>query len=88
MAGLGDRFVERLRRHFELVRGVVQIVDNDCAGFGCHDGNLSYSPFVRLVDIDSTMNGGPNPLCRWCGAVLERRNHGKHRRSYSGKTQL
>jgi hypothetical protein len=39
------------------VRGVVQIVDNDCAGFGCHDGNLSYSPFIRLVDIDSTMNG-------------------------------
>ena len=31
--GLGDRFVERLRRHVERMRGVVQIVDNDGAGF-------------------------------------------------------
>jgi hypothetical protein len=31
-----------------LVRGIVQIVDNDSAGFGSHDGNLSYSLFVRL----------------------------------------
>jgi len=46
--GLGDRFVERLRRHVELVRGVVQVVDNDGAGFGRHDGNLSYSLFIRL----------------------------------------
>jgi hypothetical protein len=30
------------------VRGVVQVVDNDGAGFGSHDGNLSYSLFVRL----------------------------------------
>ena len=46
--GLGDRFVERFRRHVELVRGVVQVMDNDGAGFGRHDGNLSYSLFVRL----------------------------------------
>ena len=47
--GLGDRFVERFRRHVELVRDVVQIVDNDGAGFKGHDGNLSYSLFVRLL---------------------------------------
>ena len=46
--GLRDRFVERFRSHVELVRGIVQIVDNEGAGFGSHDGNLSYSPFVRL----------------------------------------
>ena len=45
--GLGNRFVERFRRHVELVRDVVQIVDNDGAGFKSHDGNLSYSLFVR-----------------------------------------
>jgi hypothetical protein len=45
---LGDRVVERFRRHVELVRSVVQIMDNDGAGFGSHDGNLSYSLFVRL----------------------------------------
>jgi len=45
--GLGDRFVERFRRHVELVRSVVQIMDNDGAGFRSHDGNLSYSPIVR-----------------------------------------
>ena len=48
---LGDRFVERFRRHVELVRDIVQIVDDDGAGFKSHDGNLSYSLFVRrLVD--------------------------------------
>jgi hypothetical protein len=31
--GLGDRFVERLRRHVEPVRSLVQIMDNDRAGF-------------------------------------------------------
>jgi hypothetical protein len=46
--GLGDRFVARLRRHVELVRGVVQVVDNDGAGFGSHDGNLSYSLLFAL----------------------------------------
>jgi hypothetical protein len=46
--GLSDRFVERFRRHVELVRDVVQVVDNDGAGFRSHDGNLSYSLFVRL----------------------------------------
>lgn len=55
---LSDRFVERLRSHVELVRGVVQIVDNDGAGLWCHDGNLSYSPFVLPVDIDSIMRSG------------------------------
>jgi hypothetical protein len=29
------------------VRGLVQIGDNDGAGFKRHDGNLSYSLFVR-----------------------------------------
>lgn len=48
---LGDRFVERLRRHVELVGGIVQVVDNDGAGFEGHDGNLSYSLFVRLVRL-------------------------------------
>jgi hypothetical protein len=47
--GLGDSFVERFRRHVELVCGVVQVVDNDGAGFRRHDGNLSYSLFVRLL---------------------------------------
>jgi hypothetical protein len=45
---LGDGFVECFRRHVELVRGIVQVMDNDSAGFGNHDGNLSYSLFVRL----------------------------------------
>ena len=49
--GLGDRFVERFRRHVELVRGVVQVVDNDGTGFKGHDGNLSYSLFVRLFAL-------------------------------------
>ena len=35
--GLCDRFVARLRRHVELVRGAVQVVDNDGAGFGNHN---------------------------------------------------
>jgi hypothetical protein len=30
------------------VRGVVQVVDNDGTGLKHHDGNLSYSLFVRL----------------------------------------
>jgi hypothetical protein len=30
------------------VRGVAQVVDSDSAGFWSHDGNLSYSLFVRL----------------------------------------
>ena len=38
--GLGDRFVERLSRHVELVRGVVQVVDNDGADFRRHDGQF------------------------------------------------
>jgi hypothetical protein len=33
----GDRFVERFSRHVQLVRGVVQIVDSDGAGFGSHE---------------------------------------------------
>ena len=45
---LGNRFVERFGRHVELVRDVVQVVDNNGAGFRSHVGNLSYSSFVRL----------------------------------------
>jgi hypothetical protein len=47
--GLGDGFVQGFGRHVDRVRGVVQIVDNDGAGFEGHDGNLSYSLFVRLT---------------------------------------
>jgi len=46
--GLGDSFVQGLGGHVDFVRGLVQIVDDDNAGFKCHDGNLSYSLFVRL----------------------------------------
>jgi hypothetical protein len=45
---LGDRFVERLGGHVERMRGIAQIVDNNGAGSKGHDGNLSYSLFVRL----------------------------------------
>lgn len=45
--GLGDGFVEGLGGHVDRVLGVVQIVDNDGAGFESHDGNLTYSLFVR-----------------------------------------
>jgi hypothetical protein len=46
--GLGDGFVERRGGHVERVRSLVQIMDNHCAGFERHEGNLSYSLFVRL----------------------------------------
>jgi hypothetical protein len=65
--GLGDRFVERFRRHVKLVRDVVQVVDNDGAGFRSHDGNLSYSLFVRqqqLADVRADARdarGGARP---------------------------
>jgi hypothetical protein len=45
---LGNGFVQGLGGHIDCVLDLVQIVDNDSAGFKCHDGNLSYSPFVRL----------------------------------------
>jgi hypothetical protein len=47
--GLGNGFVQGLGGHVYRVRGIVQVVDNDGAGFKGHDGNLSYSPFVRLL---------------------------------------
>jgi len=46
--GLGDGFVQGLGRHIDRVRGVVEIMDSDGAGFEGHDGNLSYSLFIRL----------------------------------------
>ena len=46
--GLRDGFVKRRGRHVQRVRSLVQIMDNDCAGFGGHEGNLPYSLFVRL----------------------------------------
>ena len=49
--GLSDGFVEGLGRHVERMRGVVQIVDNDGAGFKGHDGNLPYSLFVRQLRL-------------------------------------
>jgi hypothetical protein len=45
--GLGDGFVERRGCHVERVRSLVQIMDNHCAGFERHEGNLPYSLFVR-----------------------------------------
>src|SRR5271157_762628 len=39
--GLRDGFVERLRRHVQRMSRVVQIVDEDSAGFERHDGNSS-----------------------------------------------
>lgn len=47
--GLGDGFVQGLGGYVDRVRGVVQIVDDDGAGFKGHDGNLSYSFFVLLL---------------------------------------
>lgn len=47
--GLGNRFVERLGSQVERMRGVVQVMDNDGAGFERHEGNSSYSPSVRLT---------------------------------------
>jgi len=44
---LGNCFVESLGRHVERMRGAVQIVDNDSAGFERHQANLPYSLFVR-----------------------------------------
>jgi hypothetical protein len=45
---IGNRFVERLGGHVECMRGFVQIVVNNCAGFKGHSGSLSYSLFVLL----------------------------------------
>ncbi len=45
--GLGDGFVNGFGCHVDRVRGLVQIGDNDDAGFKRHDGNLLYSLFVR-----------------------------------------
>jgi hypothetical protein len=52
--GRGDGFVEEFCRHVERMRGLVQIVDNDGAGFKRHDGNLSYSPFVHPWSKDKS----------------------------------
>jgi len=49
--GLRDGFVKGFGRHVDHVRGLVQIVDNDGTGFESHDGNLSYSPFVRPLGL-------------------------------------
>jgi len=43
---LRERLKEEIRNRQS--QGVVQIVDNDGAGFEGHDGNLSYSLCVRL----------------------------------------
>src|SRR5438874_10454179 len=47
--GLSDGFVQGFGGHVDRVRGLVQVVDNDGAGFEGHDGNLSYSPFIPLL---------------------------------------
>ena len=48
--GLGHSFVERFGRHLQRMRSLVQVVDDDSAGFEGHEGNLSYSLFVRLAE--------------------------------------
>ena len=48
---LGDGFVERRGGHVERVCNFVQIMDSHCAGFEGHEGNLPYSPFVRLLRL-------------------------------------
>ena len=72
--GLGDGFVERCRSHLKLVRGIVQVVDNDGAGFQWHQGNLSYSLCVRL---QSSAGVGIPILCNaipfLCGIYVDRR---------------
>lgn len=44
---LGDGFVKGLLRHVERVLCFVQVVDDDGTSLEPHEGNLSYSPFVR-----------------------------------------
>jgi hypothetical protein len=56
--GLSDGFVEGLCRYVERVRRLIQIVDNDCAGPKRHEGNLAYSPIVRLL-----VSGRPHGDC-------------------------
>ncbi len=46
--GLGNGFVQRLRRHVERVLCLVQVVDDDGAGLERHKIDLAYSFFVRL----------------------------------------
>jgi hypothetical protein len=46
---VGDSFVQGLGRHVDRVRDLVDVLDNNGAGFKGHDGNLSYSLFVRLL---------------------------------------
>lgn len=50
---LGDG-LQGLGSHVDRVGSLVQIVDNDGAGFESHHGNLSYSSFVRLLDRGKT----------------------------------
>ena len=46
--GLGYGFVQHLRRHVERVLCLVQVMDDDGAALEGHQGNLTYSYFVRL----------------------------------------
>jgi hypothetical protein len=48
--GLCDVFVERRGGHVERVRNLVQIMDNDCAVFEGHEGNLPYFSICSLLD--------------------------------------
>ena len=51
--GLRDGFVKGFGRHVDRVRGLVQIVDNDGTGSESHNGDLSFSLFLRqLVDTE------------------------------------
>jgi len=49
--GLCDGFAEGHGRHVERVRSLVQIMDNDWAGFEGHEGTLPHSLFVRLSGV-------------------------------------
>ncbi len=48
--GLGNRFVQHLRRHVERVLCLVQVMDDDGTSLERHKRNLTYSLFLRLQD--------------------------------------
>ena len=67
---LSNCFVESFGRHVERMRGAVQIVDNHGAGFERHQANLSYSLFVRPVDIQPPDKKAFCPQSCVCGSSV------------------
>ena len=61
---LGNGFVQGLGGHVDRVRGLVQIVNNNGTGFKRHDGNLPYSPFVRLLICANVRRRARDPKAR------------------------